>query len=164
MPYLHYGGMDKASVKPIIFTVPFTPPSVNHYKKPVILRTRNGPVKSYARTPEADRYREAVAIFARGQSLSPQTATERKNIRYGLTCTVFLGEGERGDGDNFFKCIADGLTAAGVIHSDARIRSWHIDVEDDDRQNPRTLICVSIIGRRRTLAEWMLESWKELNA
>lgn len=153
--------MDEPSVKPIIFTVPFTPPSVNHYKKPVALRTRNGIIKSYARTPEADRYLQAVAIFARGQSLSPSTPAERKKVRYELTCTVFLGEGERGDGDNFFKCIADGLTGAGVIHSDARIRSWHIDVEDEDRENPRTLICVSIIERRRTLAEIIQDKWKD---
>lgn len=147
--------MGAALVKPIIFTVPFTPPSVNHYKKPVTLRTRNGIVKSFARTPEADRFIQAIAIFARGQSLSPRTATERRNIRYSLTCTVFLGEDERGDGDNFFKCIADGLTAAGVIHSDARIRTWHIDVEDRDRQNPRTLICVGVVDRQRTAAEEM---------
>lgn len=153
--------MDEASVKPIIFTVPFTPPSVNHYKKPVTLRTRNGPVKSYARTPEADRYREAVAIFARGQSITPPTHTERTKVRYELTCTVFLGEGERGDGDNFFKCIADAVQAAGVIHSDARIRSWHIDVEDEDRKNPRTLICVSVMNKRRTLAEIIQDNWKE---
>jgi Holliday junction resolvase RusA-like endonuclease len=149
--------MDKASVKPIIFEVPFTPPSVNHYKKPVTLRTRNGPVKSFARTPEADRFLQAVAIFARGQSLPPATAAERLKVRYALTCTVFLGEGERGDGDNFFKCIADGLTGAGVIHSDARIRTWHIDVEDGDRQNPRTLICVSFAEKGWTRAESMHE-------
>lgn len=147
--------MDAVPVKPIIFTVPFTPPSVNHYKKPVTLRTRNGIVKSFARTPEADRFLEAIAIFARGQSLSPHTAAERLKIRYSLTCTVFLGEGERGDGDNFFKCIADGLTMAGVIHSDARIRTWHIDVEDRDRKNPRTLICVAVIDRQKTAAELM---------
>lgn len=152
--------MYEAPVKSIIFEVPFTPPSVNHYKKPVTLRTRNGPVRSYARTPEADAFLQAVAIFARGRSISPQTPNERLKVRYRLVCTVFMGAGERGDGDNFFKCIADGLTGAGVIHSDARIRSWRVDVEDGDRKNPRTLIYVSTMGRGPSLAERLWRRWK----
>jgi Holliday junction resolvase RusA-like endonuclease len=147
--------MYNGSVKPVILEVPFTPPSVNHYKKPVVLKTRNGPVKSFARTPEADRWREIVAILARGQSISPKTPAERNKVRYALTATVFLGKDEHGDGDNFFKCIADALANAGVIHSDARVRTWHIDVEDRDRGNPRTLICVGLTDRSKTLAERM---------
>ena len=154
--------MSKVSVKPIIFEVPFTPPSVNHYKKPVTLRTRNGPVKSFARTPEANAFRDAVAVFARGQSLTPATLNERNKIRYCLTCTVFLGEGQRGDGDNFFKVLADSLAYAGVIHSDARIRTWHIDVEDEDRANPRTLICVSTMTKGLTMAEAMRNACTEV--
>jgi Holliday junction resolvase RusA-like endonuclease len=141
--------------KVIVFEVPLTPPSVNHYKKPIKLHTRNGIVNSYARTPEAEAFRDAVAIFARGQSLIPATTKERREIRYRLIATVFLGEGQRGDGDNFFKVLADSVANAGVIHSDARVRSWHIEVEDNDRKNPRTLICVTTMKRGRTLAESM---------
>ena len=145
--------MTGLGVKMIVLEIPFTPPSVNHYKKPVTLRTRTGPVKSFALTDEAKAFHDAVAIYARGQSLTPLTQAERLNIRYALTATVFLGKRERGDGDNFWKCIADALQKAGVIHSDARVRSWHLEVEDDQRDNPRTLICVEVMERTTTLAE-----------
>jgi Holliday junction resolvase RusA-like endonuclease len=153
-------GMKLGYVKSIILEIPFTPPSVNHYKKPITLRTSNGPRLSFALTDEARAFRDAVAIFARGQTLVPLTATERTKIRYALTVTVFLGKNESGDADNYWKCIADSLVKAGVIHSDARVRRWHIEVEDEDRQNPRTLICASVCQKRRTLAERLHDLWK----
>lgn len=149
-------------VKSMILEIPFTPPSVNHYKKPITLRTSNGPRLSFALTPEAKAFHDAVAIFARGRSLVPLTTAERNRIRYALTVTVFLGKKERGDGDNNWKCIADGLVRAGVIHSDARVRVWHMEVEDDDRENPRTLICVSVCQRRRTMAERLRDLWNRV--
>ena len=152
-------GMKLVYVKPIILEVPLPVPSVNHYKKPITLRTSDGPRLSFALTDEAKAFRDAVAIFARGQTLVPSTPAERNKIRYALTVTVFLGKNERGDGDNNWKCIADSLVKAGVIHSDARVRRWHLEVEDDDRQNPRTLIIASVCQRRRTLAERIFEFW-----
>jgi Holliday junction resolvase RusA-like endonuclease len=154
-------GMKLGYVKSIILDIPFTPPSVNHYKKPITLRTSNGPRLSFALTPEAKAFRDAVAIFARGQTLVPLTATERNKIRYALTVTVFLGKNESGDADNYWKCIADSLVKAGVIHSDARVRKWHIEVEDEDRENPRTLIVVSVCQKRRTLAERLQQIFKK---
>lgn len=157
--------MKLVSVKSIIFEIPLTPPTVNHYKKPITLMTSNGPRLSFALTPEALAFRDAIAIFGRGQTLIPLTAAERNKIRYALTVTVFLGSGERGDGDNNWKCIADGLVNARVIHSDAKVRKWHLEVEDGDRENPRTLICVSICKKRRTLAERMMSlfQWERKN-
>lgn len=146
-------GMDTVEVKPIILEIPFTPPSVNHYKVPVTIRTRNGPKKTFMLTPEALAFHRAVGVFARGRTLVPRTAQEKLKIRYRLIVTVFLGEGERGDGDNFWKCIGDALQRAGVIHSDARARLWHLEVEDADRGNPRTLICVCLATKGKTLAE-----------
>jgi Holliday junction resolvase RusA-like endonuclease len=153
--------MKLVGVKPIILEIPFTPPSVNHYKKPITLRTSNGPRLSFALTPEAEAFRDAVAIFARRQTLIPATAAEKKQIRYALTVALFLGKGDRGDGDNYWKCIADSLVNAGVIHSDARVRKWHLEVEDDERENPRTLIIASVCQRRRTLAERLLSLFKK---
>ena len=147
--------MQTVRVKPIIIEIPLTPPTVNHYKVPVTIRTSKGPVKTYALTPEAKAFHAAVAIFAKGASLIPATPAERLKIRYSLTATVFLGVKERGDGDNFWKCLADGLVLAGVIHSDAKVRSWHIEVEDEQRHNPRTLICVGVVNKTQTLAEQM---------
>lgn len=153
--------MKLVGVKPIILEIPFTPPSVNHYKKPITLRTSTGPRLSFALTDEAKAFRDAVAIFTRGQTLIPLTAAERIKIRYALTVTVFLGKNESGDADNYWKCIADSLVKAGVIHSDARVRKWHIEVEDEDRENPRTLIIASVCQRRRTLAERLLSLFKK---
>lgn len=153
-------GMKSGCVKSIILEIPFCGPSVNHYKKPITLRTSNGPRLSFALTDEAKAFRDAVAILARGLTLIPHTTTERSKIRYALTATVVLGVGNRGDGDNYWKCIADSLVYAGVIHSDARVRQWHLEVEDRDRENPRTIICASVCQQRRTLAERMQDARK----
>lgn len=152
--------MDEAPPNLIVIEVPLTPPSVNHYKKPIVLKTSNGLVRSYALTPEAIAFREAVAIFARGRSLSPATDYARSKVRYSVACTVFLGEKQRGDGDNFGKCVLDSLQHAGVIHSDARVRTWHVEVDDEDRKNPRTLICATTTERKKTLAEYLRDKMR----
>lgn len=129
--------------------IPFIPPSVNHYKEPVTIHTSNGPVKSYKLTDEALAFRDAVCIFARGQTIAPITKYERDQVRYFLSVTMYLGPGQRLDGDNGWKCIADSLQKARVIHSDSRVRRWHLDVEDCDRENPRTEISAERIERRK---------------
>ena len=155
-------------IKPIIFWVPGIPPTVNHYKTPIKIRTRTGEVReSFAITKEAEAYRQTVAIFARGRSIAPafNNHAARKRIRYGLCVTVFLGKGDRGDGDNFWKCLADALAHAHVIHSDARVKVWHMDVVSNDRDNPanpRHLICVfEVDNDSRTWAEQMLDEYGE---
>jgi Holliday junction resolvase RusA-like endonuclease len=125
----------------ISFTVPLVPPSVNHYKKP-----RGGGLHGFYVTAEGRAFKDAVAIFARGRSVSPVTESARDRVRYQLEVRVVLGRKQRGDGDNFWKCIADGLVEANVIHSDARVRRWILEVEDGDRLNPRTEICVRVMG------------------
>jgi Holliday junction resolvase RusA-like endonuclease len=101
----------------------------------------------YRVTAEARAFLDAVAIFSRGRSITPSTESGRLKMRYALRVKVVLGKGERGDGDNFWKCIADGLQGAGVIHSDARVRIWALEVDDEDRQNPRTEIHAQLIGQ-----------------
>ena len=132
-------------MRPVEFTVPLVPPSVNHYKVPVTYRVRGGGTRQgFAVTPEGIAFKAAVAVFARGGSVAFRTPAERRTGRYSLDVRVFLGPNQRGDGDNFWKCIGDGLVEAGVIHSDARVRVWHIEVCDEDRENPRT----EILARR----------------
>lgn len=109
------------------FTVPLTPPSVNHYKA----RAKNG---HWYVTKQATAFKSAIGIFAARQ------VCEGK--RYQLDVTVFLGKGQRGDGDNFWKVIGDGLKEAGVIRSDAAVAAWNMKV-DRDPKNPRTEIKVS---------------------
>lgn len=115
----------------LTFTVPgLTPPSVNHYVK----HTRSG--RHYV-TKEAKAFKEAVVLFARGKAVIAE--------RFGLEVWIYLGHGKRGDGDNFFKVLADSLVQAGVIHSDAAVDDWILH-KRRDRTNARTEIRVWGIG------------------
>jgi crossover junction endodeoxyribonuclease RusA len=107
-------------------TVPLVPPSVNHYK----MRTRKGVTFVSA---EAKAYKEAVFYCARGQKV---VADE-----YAVGIRIFLGKKGNGDVDNFAKCVLDGLTDAGVIHSDAAIQRLTIE-KFRDWESPRTEIVV----------------------
>lgn len=111
----------------IRFTVPLTPPSVNHYKG-----TNRG---RYFVTDEATAFKDAVVLFAGGQTLEAK--------RYAVTLAIYLGKQKRGDIDNFPKCVLDGLKGT-VIRSDAQIRRLVIDL-DRDWANPRTEIEVSTL-------------------
>ncbi len=106
--------------------VPLVPPSVNHYWK----HTRSG--RHYV-TQEGRAYKEAVAMCARGKRVRAK--------RYELEAVIYLGHGQRGDGDNFWKVIADGLVDAGVIYSDAAVTDWILRKRRDAR-SPRTEITV----------------------
>lgn len=117
---------DAKGLSDFSFTVPLVPVSVNHYK----MRARNG---HWYVTKEAVAYKAAVGVFSRGQNV--------KAKRYQLDVSVFLGKGQRGDGDNFWKVIGDGLKDAGVIHSDAAVSVWNMTV-GRDADNPRTEIRV----------------------
>lgn len=120
--------------------IPLIPPTVNHYKKPAVNR-RTGQ-KFMVLTKQAKAFKEAIAIFARGETVAPETESERRKVKYSLNATVYLGYRQRGDGDNFWKCLADGLQEAGVIHSDAAVSVWSIAVKRD-KENPRTVVEVS---------------------
>ena len=127
--------------KVVEFTVPgLTPPSVNHMKLPAVFRDRRTGqrYKSMRLTPEANAFYTAVAIFARGRTVAPDDLNARKKVRYEVWATIVLGKGQRGDADNFGKCLMDGLQKARVIHSDAFVIDCHIHVEKNDRKNPRT--------------------------
>jgi len=112
------------------FTVPLTPVSVNQYK----MRSRYG---HWYVTDDAKAFKQAVAIFGRDSRLQAKA--------YGLRVTVYLGKGKKGDGDNFWKVIGDGLKEAGVIHSDAAVKDWSMTVKRD-WTNPRTEIEVRTLG------------------
>lgn len=119
--------------------IPFTPPSVNHY-----WLKRRGTNSRYI-SKEGMEFKQAILLMAKGRTISPQTKQGKLKVRYALWVRVVLGAGERGDGDNFFKPIGDGLVNAGVIHSDARIKVWHLEMDDEDRENPRTEIAVQLL-------------------
>jgi Holliday junction resolvase RusA-like endonuclease len=112
------------------FTVPLVPPSVNHYKIP----SKHG---GYILTPEATAYENAVALLSGGQTLVAK--------RYSVALAIFLGKGQKGDIDNFPKCVLDGLKNY-VIGSDAAVKRLLVDL-DRDPLNPRTEIEVASIWR-----------------
>jgi Holliday junction resolvase RusA-like endonuclease len=105
-------------------TIPLVPPSVNHYK----MRTRKGVTFVSA---EAKAFKQAVAVFARGMQCCAK--------EYSVIVRIFLGKGQKGDIDNFLKVVLDGLTAAGVIHSDAAIVHL-VAMKGRDARSPRTEI------------------------
>ena len=111
----------------VTLTIPLVPPSVNHYKM------RNRRTGNWYVTKEAIAFKDAVAIFARGAQVRAK--------QYSLEAVVYLAKNQRGDGDNFNKCIGDGLKEAGVIHSDAAIKDWRVRV-DRDWAHPRTVMTV----------------------
>ena len=110
----------------ITITVPLEPPSVNHYVK----HTRSG---RHYKTPEAIAFQQALALFAKHQSIKAKA--------YRVHYTVYQGKGSRGDVDNYAKCILDGMVHAGVIHSDAAITELSM-AKQRDWENPRTEIRV----------------------
>lgn len=108
----------------IAFTVPAVPPSVNHYVK----HTRTG--RHYV-TGEGTAFKEWVGTASRGMQIRWES--------YGVMIHIFLGAGQKGDIDNFPKCVLDGLKDYGVIDSDARVTRLVLE-KFRDIKNPRTFI------------------------
>lgn len=106
----------------IEFTVPFVPPSVNHYAK----HTRAG---RHYQTDEATSFKAEVVRFSRGETVQGK--------RFRVTLLIRLGKKQRGDVDNFPKLCLDGLADAGVFRnpkgdrlSDAHIKDLRVVVDD----------------------------------
>jgi Holliday junction resolvase RusA-like endonuclease len=120
----------------IVFTVPLFPPTVNHYYKVVMYTGRDGyGHRGRKLTPEAKAWKDAVAIFSRGRTVAPASDAQRHSCRYRVEVHVFYGPGQRGDSDNFGKALLDGLTHAGVIHSDTHV-DFRVVPHKDERKNP----------------------------
>lgn len=110
-------------------TVPLTPPSVNHY----VRHTNAG--RHYV-SDEGNRYVEAVRLFSKRQRV--------RGKAYKCEIWIYLGEGKKGDVDNFAKCVLDGLVQAQVIDSDAKIVNLHL-YKRRDNAKPRTEIVIEVI-------------------
>jgi crossover junction endodeoxyribonuclease RusA len=112
------------SVK-IILTNLF-PPSVNNY----VRHTRSG---IHFKTTAARDFALTVSVLSKG-------SVDAEHLR--LEVHLYFAKGQKGDGDNFFKCTADSLVQAGIIKSDAHITQWYLE-KHRDINNPRTEIYVS---------------------
>lgn len=117
------------------------PPSGNHYKIPTHYTDRDGNRHlGFKITKHAKAYYEAATLFARGESVIPDDPHTWKQTRYSVIMDVYLGKGQHGDFDNFWKTGLDALVKAGVIHSDAAVDGYESRcvVHKDQRENPRT--------------------------
>jgi Holliday junction resolvase RusA-like endonuclease len=126
--------------KLVSFTVPYlTPPSTNHYTRPCMYKGKDGtPHRGKKLTKEAKAYKDAVAIFARGRTVTPATDSERRKVQYRVEVTVYLGHKQRLDSDNSLKVAIDALVSAGVLHSDAYVERSTAIIVKDQRHDPRT--------------------------
>jgi Holliday junction resolvase RusA-like endonuclease len=115
-------------------TVPFEPPSVNHYKK---VNYRGGRMNWFL-TKEATAFMDALYLLSRNMQLHAET--------YEVEFCVYQGKGERGDVDNYSKCVLDGLVKAGIITTDSAVTDLYIS-KRRDAANPRTEIVVRESGR-----------------
>lgn len=116
------------------FTVPLVPPSVNHYWK----RKRGG---GYYLSEYARNWHYVFGICSiRLREECPCSV----KARYEVEARIFLGKGQKGDGDNFWKAIGDGLVKCGVIHSDSAVDHWLL-YKSRDPKNPRTEITVRVL-------------------
>ncbi len=100
----------------VVIRVPLIPPSVNLYKRPRGLLKRGFYV-----TPEAQAFKDAVAIFARGASVNSKYYGV--HLVFHIPTRTFLS----GDLDNRFKVVLDALTDARVIVDDRYIVRLHAD-------------------------------------
>jgi Holliday junction resolvase RusA-like endonuclease len=128
----------------VAFTLPLTPPSVNHYKRPTMYTGRDGNVhRGYKLTGEARAFKDAVAIFARGRTVAPASDRDRRKVKYKVEAHVYLGPRQRLDADNCGKLLCDALEDAGVIHSDAFVADFRVFPHKDRRYDPGTTFIVS---------------------
>lgn len=110
-------------------TIPFEPPSVNHYKK---VNYRGGKMNWFL-TKEATAFMDALYLLSRNMRLSAET--------YEVEFCVYQGKGERGDVDNYSKCVLDGLVKAGIITTDSAVTDLRMS-KRRDWASPRTEIVV----------------------
>jgi hypothetical protein len=146
--------MSTVNIEDIIcFTVLYlVPPSGNHYKRPCRYTGPDGCSHlGFKLTKDAKAYYAAVSLFAQGRTVAPQTDAERKRARYAVRMDVYLGAGQRGDFDNFWKCGLDALVNCGVIHNDSAVdgEKSNCVVHKDERLNPRTQYLISRLEENR---------------
>lgn len=131
----------------IVFTVPLAPPSVNHLWLDTVYTGKDGfSHRGRKLSKDARAFKEAVAIFAQGRTVTPATDAERRKVLYRVEVHVYYGPKMRGDPDNFGKILLDSLQYAGVCHSDANV-DFRVVPHKDERHNPENPRVQFIIER-----------------
>lgn len=106
-------------------SIPLVPPSVNHYKT----RFRNG---NTVVSKSALAFKDAIALLIRGKFAQGKT--------FAVSMTITLGQGDRGDIDNYPKLVMDGLALAAAFRnrkgealSDAHVTRMLVCLDRDER-------------------------------
>lgn len=122
--------------------VPLTPPSVNHYMSERVAMVKGKPMIMKYPSKEAKAWWAAVAAYSGGRVFVAKD--------FEIAYVVYQGAKERGDADNYGKCVFDSLVKAGVIDSDHKIFAMH-GYKTRDRSNPRTEIFIRAAGQMNLL-------------
>lgn len=125
----------------VVFTIPLTPPSVNHYV--------NHGGGFHRKSAEAKAWERDFALFSRQQYVVSQSGRFRAILEY------FLAPGESGDVDNFNKCVLDCAAKAGMfldgkrkVRSDAWVKEMQVFIRDtqlDREKGPLTRITIEAL-------------------
>lgn len=130
------------------------PPSVNHYVKHgvEIERETGQAYVGHRKTPAAKKFADDFGLFV--NRLDKKYVT---GDRFQVYFHLFFGPGDRGDWDNFPKCLSDAIAKSGMLHdrkgreiSDAHIKAGHVfihDSEDDRKIGPKTEITIEALPR-----------------
>ena len=117
----------------IRFVVPMIPDSVNTY-------TRHAKGRHF-KSKRAQSFEAMLPLFVRGQYVIGK--------RFEVHLLFVLGPRQHPDIDNLPKQVLDGLAGAGVFRSaegkrltDNSVKRMIVDLDDEDRKNPRTEITV----------------------
>lgn len=79
--------IEGVKVGAVTIGVPVTPPSVNHYKVPVVFRGRGKAHISFKETDEAKIFKMIFKNCAAGRTVAPETPSVQRRTTYVLTAT-----------------------------------------------------------------------------
>lgn len=132
--------------------IPLTPPTVNHYMKHRVITAKGKSFVTVYPSKDAKAWWKAVDSFAGGASLEADA--------YEIAYVVHQGSKERGDVDNYAKCVLDALVRSQVIDSDHKVVALH-SYKGRDRERPRTEIFIREAGQLNLLAPAMpsIDDW-----
>lgn len=122
--------------------VPITPPSTQHYMRQRVAMVHGKQMVMWYPSGEAKAWWKAVSASAAGKVLDAKG--------YEIAYVIYQGHNERGDVDNYAKCVLDGIVKAGVIDTDHKVIAMHA-YKSRDRERPRTEIFIREIGQLNLL-------------
>lgn len=99
--------------------LPF-PPTLNHYRIPVIRRTKTGKqYASFITSPEGKAYKQEIALKVKNAPYFEH--------KVHVSLTYFPRTKASYDVDNFIKALFDGLTEARVWKDDSLVHSMYVE-------------------------------------